>query len=122
MPAAHYTCSGVTTNLDGRIVLALAGRHYCNLYTANKAARMGLHGGNQLASTSLLKGLVFGSSMGKAAAGANGPSAAAADCTCHTVERGLAMTILAAGLALSSPPLSCGSKGAVPAEATTILT
>jgi L-aspartate oxidase len=40
-------------------------RRYCNLYAAGEAARTGLHGGNRLISTSLLKGWVFGSSVGE---------------------------------------------------------
>ncbi len=63
IPAAHYTCGGVTTDLSGRVV------PHRNLYAAGEAARTGLHGGNRLASTSLLEGLVFGASVGEVVAG-----------------------------------------------------
>lgn len=69
IPAAHYTCGGVTTDLNGRVVASRRGG-YRNLFAAGEAARTGLHGGNRLASTSLLEGLVFGSSVGEIVAGA----------------------------------------------------
>jgi L-aspartate oxidase len=56
IPAAHYTCGGISTDLHGRTSLT-------GLYAAGEAARTGLHGGNRLASTSLLEGLVFGASV-----------------------------------------------------------
>jgi len=74
IPAAHYTCGGVTTDLNGCVV-GDNGRGdggagwYRNLYAAGEAARTGLHGGNRLASTSLLEGLVYGASVGEMVAG-----------------------------------------------------
>jgi L-aspartate oxidase len=63
-PAAHYTCGGVTTDMKGRTSLD-------GLYAAGEAARTGLHGGNRLASTSLLEGLVFGASVADFVGGDN---------------------------------------------------
>mmetsp|Transcript_133476 Transcript_133476/g.198405 ORF Transcript_133476/g.198405 Transcript_133476/m.198405 type:complete len:597 (-) Transcript_133476:32-1822(-) len=56
IPAAHYTCGGISTDSHGRTTLK-------GLYAAGEAARTGLHGGNRLASTSLLEGLVYGASV-----------------------------------------------------------
>lgn len=56
IPAAHYTCGGIVSDLHGRTTMK-------GLYVAGEAARTGLHGGNRLASTSLLEGLVFGASV-----------------------------------------------------------
>lgn len=73
IPAAHYTCGGVTTDLHGRVLGGggAGGGWHRGLYAAGEAARTGLHGGNRLASTSLLEGLVFGAAVGEGTAGAD---------------------------------------------------
>ncbi len=60
-PAAHYLCGGIEVDLDGQSSIQ-------RLYAVGECSRTGLHGGNRLASNSLIEAVVYADAAARHAA------------------------------------------------------
>ncbi|CCO24546.1 L-aspartate oxidase [Maridesulfovibrio hydrothermalis] len=58
VPAAHYFCGGILVDEKGKTTLD-------RLYSVGECSCTGVHGGNRLASTSLLEGMLWGNTAGE---------------------------------------------------------